>query len=111
MILGAVAGNVDDTAVFAKPRAKARAKTRYRRSRSQLGKDDPPEDGKLRRAEHAARLFIGRVQIFQDRLNGADDEGNADEDQGDDQADMGIGDGNAVTCKEASEEARIGIEL
>jgi len=110
VILGAVAGNVDDTAVFAKAPGKGQAKT-GQESRSQLGKDDPPEDGKLRRAEHAARLFIGRVQIFQDRLNGADDEGNADEDQGDDQADMGIGDGNAVTCKEASEEARIGIEL
>ena len=110
MMLGTVARNVDDAAVFAEAPGKSQAEARQQ-SRPQFREDDAPENGELRRAEHAARFFIRRVELLQDRLDRADDKRDADEDHGDGQADLGIGDLDAIAGKETSEEARIGIEL
>lgn len=110
VMLGTVAGNIDDAAVFAETPGKGQAKA-CQQSRPQFRENDAPENGERRCAEHAARFFIRRVELFQDRLDGPDDEGNPDEDHGDGQADLGIGNLYAVAGKETAEEARIGIEL
>lgn len=64
MMLGTVAGNVDDAAVFAEAPGKSQAEARQQ-GRPQFREDDAPENGELRRAEHAARFFIRRSS-FQD---------------------------------------------